>query len=68
MIICNNCGFGHDTVEALRACRPWSEIKARQDACPHLNMRPIWWMPEAKRCVSCGYTETVQKELFEERR
>ena len=25
MISCDNCGFGHSTIEELRACKPWSE-------------------------------------------
>ncbi len=28
MISCNNCGYGHKTVEELRKCRPWSEVQA----------------------------------------
>lgn len=23
MITCDNCGFGHKTVEELKACKPW---------------------------------------------
>jgi hypothetical protein len=26
MISCDNCGFGHKTVEELKACKPWSQI------------------------------------------
>lgn len=32
MITCNKCGFGHKTVEELRACKSWAEMQAEAPA------------------------------------
>jgi hypothetical protein len=39
MLKCDNCGFGHRTVEELKACRPWSEIAAKGEElrCPGMG-------------------------------
>lgn len=32
MITCNKCGFGHKTVEELRACKSWAEMQTEAPA------------------------------------
>ena len=32
MIRCDKCGFGHRTVQELRACKSWSETVAEEKA------------------------------------